>query len=236
MPRKQNTQSENFDKPFPKALRELMETNGTTQSELAAYLQKTRQVISCYCDGSTSPTWETISGIATYYHVSADWLLGLSDVRSTDTQLRDICEYTGLSERTVSVLHSESRNPNKPLEDVNRLFGSFESIHGLICEISTAMKALRKREQQKGNITRPLPPEVAAAVSRWENERGGVVLDCRQAAEWHADHAGDMLRDLITKAANQSVSPSFAEQLVVYDADLPDDPDAQEYDSGEEGE
>lgn len=90
MPRKQNTQSENFNKPFPKALRKLMDANGTTQSELAASLQKTRQVISCYCDGSTSPTWETIAGIANFYHVSADWLLGLSDVRSTDAHIREL--------------------------------------------------------------------------------------------------------------------------------------------------
>lgn len=118
MPRKQNTQSENFDKPFPKALRELMESNGTTQSELAAYLQKTRQVISCYCDGSTSPTWETIVGIANYYRVSADWLLGLSDVRSTDTQLREICEYTGLSENSIIMLHESNIKSDKVSEAI----------------------------------------------------------------------------------------------------------------------
>ena len=106
MPRKQNTQSENFNKPFPKALRKLMDANGTTQSELAASLQKTRQVISCYCDGSTSPTWETIAGIANFYHVSADWLLGLSDVRSTDAHIRELWKLRFI----LSLMHESGLN------------------------------------------------------------------------------------------------------------------------------
>ena len=228
----------NNNQTMGQKITELLNERGETQAQFARNAGLNTSLVSDIVNDKKLNGIQTdnLSKICRYLNVSADWVLGLSDVRSTDTQLRDICDYTGLSERTISVLHSESQNPANPLEEVNRLFERFESIHGLICEISTAMKALRKREQQKGNITRPLPSEVAVAVSRWESECGGVVLDCRQAAEWHADHAGDMLRDLITKAANQSVSPSFTEQLAVYDADLPDDPDAQDYDSGEEGE
>ena len=56
MPRKRNEQKEqheNYSKAFPTVMRQLMQT--TTQAELAGYLSKTRQSITYYCDGSSSP-------------------------------------------------------------------------------------------------------------------------------------------------------------------------------------
>lgn len=76
MPRKKKEQSDNYVKAFPKAIRELMEQRKTTQNELADYLQKTRQAVSYYCDGSSSPDWETLVKVADYFDVSADYLLG----------------------------------------------------------------------------------------------------------------------------------------------------------------
>ena len=84
MPRKANTSSANYNKPFPTALRNLMETNRTTQSELAAHVKKTRQAISRYCDGSASPPQETVADIARFYGVSANYLLGLPEINAED--------------------------------------------------------------------------------------------------------------------------------------------------------
>ena len=44
-----------------------------------------------------------------FYHVSADYLLALSDVKTTDPTTRDICEKTGLSEHTVSRLMQDDK-------------------------------------------------------------------------------------------------------------------------------
>lgn len=115
MPRKRETINyECYNKPFPSALRELMQENNTTQQQLAEVLGKTRQSISYYCDGSSSPDWETLAKIATFFNVSSDWLLGLSDVRSTSADIKSVCDFTGLSEASVgSILretkHEESR-------------------------------------------------------------------------------------------------------------------------------
>lgn len=79
MPRKQNQSNERFNDPFPSALRALMKKHSTTQEELSTYLGlKTRQSITGYCDGSTSPTIETLAKIASYYDVSTDYLLGIT--------------------------------------------------------------------------------------------------------------------------------------------------------------
>ena len=217
MPRKQNTQSENFNKPFPKALRELMDANGTTQSELAASLQKTRQVISCYCDGSTSPTWETIAGIANFYHVSADWLLGLSDVRSTDTHIREICEYTGLSEEVISILHDEKQledeeNQNNENDEPFYSYALFNLNHLIVAEDFGVLmlemgKAIDRRQNMASykELKEYLSDEAMANVIKWKQETGGEVLSGSSAADRHAERAG-VLFTMLVRAISRSVS------------------------------
>lgn len=65
---------------------------------------KTRQAIGYYADGSSSPDWESLKFISNYFSVSADYLLGLSDVRSSNPNMKIVCDYTGLSEDAVQAL------------------------------------------------------------------------------------------------------------------------------------
>lgn len=106
MPRKRNGQPENYYKAFPTALRKLIEDRGITHQVLAEQLGKSRQAISYYCDGSSSPDWETIVEIANYFSVSTDYLLGLTDVKSQSIDIQAICSATGLSERAVWYLQT----------------------------------------------------------------------------------------------------------------------------------
>ena len=47
---------------------------------------------------------EYLRYFADFYGVSADWLLGLTDVRTPDSSVRNICQYTGLNENAVKTL------------------------------------------------------------------------------------------------------------------------------------
>lgn len=121
MPRKRKEQSDNYNKAFPTALRKLMDYKKTTQNELAEYLQKTRQSISYYCDGSSSPDWETLVKIADYFDVSTDYLLG----RTADpNRLPCAADDLGLSAESVRLmwnfLHCTSIG-NDGLEGLNLL-------------------------------------------------------------------------------------------------------------------
>jgi hypothetical protein len=53
-----------------------------------------------------------------FYSVSADYLLGRSGVRTTDAELTAVCEYTGLSEISVGVLHDIIEN-HKEYAEIN---------------------------------------------------------------------------------------------------------------------
>lgn len=57
-----------------------------------------------------APGAETISELARHYGVSADYLLGLSDVITPDTTAQAVIAYTGLSEDNVRTLHNAAES------------------------------------------------------------------------------------------------------------------------------
>lgn len=114
MPRKRKGQPETYFKAFPTTLRNLIADHGITHQTLADQLGKSRQAISYYCDGSSSPDWETIVEIANYFSVSTDYLLGITDVKSPNTNTQAICSATGLSEQAICYLQTLSVTRNLP--------------------------------------------------------------------------------------------------------------------------
>lgn len=104
MARSKKNIDEKFYAPFPSRLRKLMEESGETQENIATIVNKSRQTVSQYCNGVSEPGYDTLVQIAKHYSVSADYLLGVSDVRSQDSTIQKIVNYTGLSEKAVCTL------------------------------------------------------------------------------------------------------------------------------------
>lgn len=94
-------------KVFPERLSELMKERNVTQEELAHELGIKRQTVSLYKNGQSTPDAAQLKNISLFFGVSSDWLLGLSDVKSCDMDIRAICEKTGLSEKAVSIISQE---------------------------------------------------------------------------------------------------------------------------------
>lgn len=103
----------NYDGVFHSRLRDLIKEHEITKQKLSEEIGVSRQAISQYCDGSTIPNADKLLKIAEFFNTSTDYLLGLSDVQSTDTEVRAICEYTGLSEEAIGDLHLIVENINK---------------------------------------------------------------------------------------------------------------------------
>ena len=47
---------------------------------------------------------KTLYALAKFYNVSADYILGFTDVKSPDTNMKAVCEYTGLNEDSIEWL------------------------------------------------------------------------------------------------------------------------------------
>lgn len=96
-----------YNAVLPTRLRTIMESLHITQQNVADAIGKSRQTVGFYTTGVSAPDWETITDLAKYFNVSADWLLGLSDFtnpRTANLTVEDI----GLSERAATILQSES--------------------------------------------------------------------------------------------------------------------------------
>ena len=105
MAKSKKSVSEKFYSPFAKAIRELMENNGTTQDELAEKVGKTRQTVSQYANGISEPGYDTLVKIAKHFEVSTDFLLGITDTKTPDSTAQAVIAYTGLTEENVLTLH-----------------------------------------------------------------------------------------------------------------------------------
>lgn len=98
-----------YDSVFPERFRNLMSLNNVTQGTLAKIIGVKRQSISLWANGDTRPDILSLVKIAKYFDVSTDYLLGLTDVKSTDRATKELCDTLGLSEEIVLfLLHSKS--------------------------------------------------------------------------------------------------------------------------------
>lgn len=136
MPRKRNEHSDNYNKAFPTAMRKLMAKNNIVQTELAERLGKSRQSISYYCDGSSSPDWETLVKIADFFDTSTDYLLG----RTEDPHRQpSAIDELGLSEEAVTGIRY--CNNSGRIQGLNLLLGNyrFNRLVGEIGDFSNAV-------------------------------------------------------------------------------------------------
>ena len=79
--------------------------NNTLQKELAKQLNVKDNIVSYWCKGDRTPNTTQIIQIANCLNVSTDYLLGLTDVATNDKDLKFVCEYTGLDEKSVKYLN-----------------------------------------------------------------------------------------------------------------------------------
>lgn len=102
---KQASKLKGYDNIFAQRLRALMKERSVTQDILAEKAGCSRQAVSQYMDGSSAPNVDKLLSIADFFNVSADYLLGRTNAETTDKDLRYICDYTGLNETALEVLH-----------------------------------------------------------------------------------------------------------------------------------
>ena len=116
----------------------LLRKKGIKQKELAQYLGITDNTISYFCSGSRIPNTAQIKQIAEFFGTSTDYLFGLSEADTTDTEIKAICDYIGLSDEAVQIIRGRSHGDdireiiNFFLQSSNVLDESFSRSHAFI--------------------------------------------------------------------------------------------------------
>lgn len=122
---------------FTKRFKELQ--GDRSQTEFAYFLGISRQTVGFYYNGNRVPDALTLVKIAQKCNVSADYLLGLSDSKATEAEIKQICNSTGLSESAVEFLHSICEH-EKQLDVISSVIShsSFPIIVDYILELEDA--------------------------------------------------------------------------------------------------
>ena len=219
MPRKQRGEQDGYDKAFPRALRKLLADSNTTKKSLADYLNKSGQAIAYYCDGTSSPDWETIVKIAKFFSVSTDYLLGRTEVKSARLEIKEMCSYTGLSEEAISNLHTESKDAEAISGLDSLLSSNFDSIHSLNWFIYRALSAYRSHPVNKciivpfgHNVPEDKQEEIFSYLKAW----GGELLDPVSARDYYVSQAVHLFQNIIEEVGRNSSSENMHENEEVY--------------------
>ena len=164
-----------FDvKKMGKRIRELR--GNISQDKCADALGISRGALSFYENGDRKPDAEIIFKMADYFNVSSDYLIGLSDYKTTDTNLQVACKYTGLSEKAILQLQ-EYYTTN--LNTLNSIIED-HSFYNLLTELNKFTETKRRIDNtQKSNCISLLDP-FAERTPEEESERDAQILleDC----------------------------------------------------------
>ena len=95
-----------------KRIRKARENLNMKQEDLAKKLLCKREVISYYENGNRDIKTDTLINLSEILGVSTDYLLGLSKAETKDVEISSICDYTGLSERSVDNLNTYKKYPD----------------------------------------------------------------------------------------------------------------------------
>lgn len=91
-----------------------------SQVELSKKLKVSQTYISAIINKKVkSPGADIVYKISQYFNVSADYLLGLSDVPTYDTELKAVCQYIGCSHEIVEFLKN---NPEIDIELLKKYY------------------------------------------------------------------------------------------------------------------
>lgn len=146
-----------------KIIKELREKKGESQEQLAEALQApNRETIARWENGSRDLKREHIISIAKHFNVSTDYLLGLSDNSTTNPDITNACNTTGLNEEAVRKLNKYSKCKWKNL---NKLIISYDFIDALdvlekYCELDVINRKKLENSYKKdinGNVIIELP-------------------------------------------------------------------------------
>lgn len=163
------------------------------QKELAKKIGVNDNVISYWCSGSRTPNTQQIIQICNVLGVSADYLLGLTDVATTDKDLQYICDYTGLDEKAIQKLRLYTQgadsffvNPtneyknlinvqktvinnflnSRCFDDLTTRFTTQQSINEDVCNILNEIKNTTNNNESNGSTLSKLQGMAREAIIR----------------------------------------------------------------------
>lgn len=128
-----------------------------TQEEIAQKINTSRQNVGNWLSGKSKPDIFMLAQIAKAYNVTADYLVGLADVSTTDIEVRNACETLHLPEEAVKAI--------KTLYDID--FETFETLSFLLSQADDVITEKVMGEHRNGIFYFYEPHSLLIAISKY---------------------------------------------------------------------
>ena len=148
----------NYNEPFPKRIRLLLEETNTTAQALGEHLGISQQAVNQYSFGEAKPTIERLVVIAKYFKVPTDYLLGESDVRSYEITPQAASKRYGLGELDLQNLEH--------IATLARLHEKYQKLTDDIIRLERALKDTRNSKPSDEYITGILTEQEKLQIER----------------------------------------------------------------------
>jgi transcriptional regulator with XRE-family HTH domain len=163
---------------------------GESQDDVAKGIGESRETIRNWEVGTRKVKAESIVKLAKYFGVSSDYLLGLSDTKSTDESVKIACETTKLSEQAIKyiTLFSCQSNGKETIEGLNMLLEDptlYQAL-ALIPKVANKMKVFRSSQHRNYDFG--------------DEERKRIIDDLPEKVQWVMEDslaAKDLTEELV---------------------------------------
>ena len=137
-------------------LKKLIDTK--TREEIAKGIGCNTSLVTRHYNEDRTVTLEYVVKYAEYFKVSTDYLLGLTDTKSTDPEIQAVCDYTGLSEDAVRCLHQYLTHETAAFDHVcfnilNDLLEEGSPLYEVINNAAINRRIAQSSISQMGNFT-----------------------------------------------------------------------------------
>ena len=172
---------------FGERLGDLIANNRTTATALARDTGLSQSAISDYLNKDRAPDCATIYSLARYFSVSADYLLGLSDIKTPSTTTQAIIDRTGLTEDNTKLLETLKKTGYQVyLDFINELIAIVDDSEILVSYLLMQSTLTIPQSFNFSNTNEDLHylAEVASIYAQ-AKEHGCICLTGKQAFEYY---------------------------------------------------
>lgn len=113
--------SKNYGEVFSTRLKELRQECGLTIEEFASEVGVSKSSVGYYENQNRLPDLAVAAKMADVLNVTTDYLVGRSNARTQTPKLKNICDYVGLSDKSVEMLAQLKAENPKWLSIINLL-------------------------------------------------------------------------------------------------------------------
>ena len=166
---------------------ELFKLSGAANvTQFAKMLGMNRQSVDRYLNSERNPDAPSIIQICEKMNVSADWILGRSDIRSSSVELQTAVKYTGLLEETISEITNYNFDQKAALMDLvdSNLFPDLLTNYAMFRHLLAHLPDWEQLKEDANSTTvvdGKMVMPFYVAMDLWSSKVGNMLTDiCSQ--------------------------------------------------------